>query len=81
MADDTTGSMETVGPPATTVSVSLLPADLMKTGREAGPASRPAAPVAAQAKPRPRATAPAAPPPVGTTPAEPATAPANNSAI
>src|SRR5436305_10876810 len=49
-----------VGPPATTVSnVSLLPADLLKGGRAAAPAT--AAPAAAPApKPRPRVRRPAA---------------------
>jgi cytoskeleton protein RodZ len=60
-----------VGPPATTVSnVSLLPADLLKTGPAAAPAAAipvPAAPQATAPEPRPRvrppaATAPARPP-------------------
>ena len=58
-----------VGPPATTVSVSLLPADLMKGGKAATPAAP--APTAPAAKPRvkkPAATAPAATPAPAETP-------------
>jgi cytoskeleton protein RodZ len=59
-----------LGPPATTVNVSLLPADLLKTGQPAAapaPASPP--PAAPAPKPRrPRATAPA-PAPTTTPPA------------
>jgi|tagenome__1003787_1003787.scaffolds.fasta_scaffold20983551_2 cytoskeleton protein RodZ len=53
-----------VGPPATTVSVSLLPADLMKGGKAASavPAA-PAAPPAPMPKPRPGVRQPSAPAP------------------
>jgi len=71
-----------IGPAATKVSVSLLPADLMKTGQAARPAPAAAAPAPAQApapvRARPRATTPA---PAATPPAEPSAAPTNNSAI
>ena len=71
-----------IGPAATKVSVSLLPADLMKTGQAARPAPAAAAPAPAQApapvRARPRATTPA---PTATPPAEPSAAPTNNSAI
>ena len=68
----------TIGPAATKVKVSLLPADLMKSGQAA-----PAAPAPAEAspRPRPRAATPTAAPPAATPPADPATAPTNNSAI
>jgi cytoskeletal protein RodZ len=70
-----------IGPAATKVTVSLLPADLMKTGQTTAPAAAPtsSAPPAAvaphprAAPQRPRATAPApaaaAPPPTETQPA------------
>jgi len=71
-----------IGPAATKVSVSLLPADLMKTGQAARPAPAAAAPAPAQApapvRARTRATTPA---PAATPPAEPSAAPTNNSAI
>lgn len=58
-----------VGPPATTVSVSLLPADLMKGGKAATPAApAPAAPAAKPRVKKPAATAPAAPPAPAETP-------------
>ncbi len=64
-----------LGPPATTVNVSLLPADLLKTGQPAATppaATPPAAPpprTAPAPKPRrPRATAPAPAPPPTTPP-------------
>ena len=65
-----------VGPPSTTVrDVSLLPADLLRTGQPAAPA--PAASTAAPPPPaaRPRAQRPAATAPVTTAPAPPAAAP------
>jgi cytoskeleton protein RodZ len=69
-----------IGPAATKVKVSLLPADLMKSGQAASAA--PAAPPAeASPRPRPRAATPTAAPPAATPPADPATAPTNNSAI
>lgn len=74
-----------IGPAATKVTVSLLPADLMKTGQaSATPAAAapPPAPSTAPTRARPRAATPAAPPPAATPSAtEPATAPTNNSAI
>ena len=68
-----------IGPAATKVTVSLLPADLMKAGQAAGPA--PAATLAPPAtaprtrpvQQRPRATAPA---PAASAPAQPQTEPA-----
>ncbi len=69
-----------IGPPATTVTASLLPADLMRSGQALAPAQPSAAPAAPA--PRPRATrprqqvSPAAPAPV--TP-EPTPTPSSNS--
>jgi len=68
-----------IGPAATKVTVSLLPADLMKAGQAAGPApaATPAPPATApRTRPvqqRPRATAPA---PAASAPAQPQTEPA-----
>ena len=73
-----------IGPAATKVTVSLLPADLMKAGGTAAPApaaATPTAPAPVPARARPRASAPAATAPAPAPPAEPATAPTNNSAI
>jgi cytoskeletal protein RodZ len=61
-----------VGAPATTVAVSLLPADLLK-GPQAAPPAPDTQPAAAAPKPRPRRPSPAAP-----APAPPAAAPTAN---
>jgi cytoskeleton protein RodZ len=64
-----------LGPPATTVNVSLLPADLLKTGQPAA-APAPASPPAAASAPKPRrarATAPAPTPAPTTPPPQPST--------
>jgi hypothetical protein len=71
----------TIGPAATKVKVSLLPADLMKSGQAASAAPAAPAPAEASPRPRPRAATPTAAPPAATPPADPATAPTNNSAI
>jgi len=67
-----------LGPPATTVNVSLLPADLLKTGQPAAaPTAAPPLPAAPTPKPRrPRATAPAPAPELATPP--PATTTTNS---
>jgi cytoskeletal protein RodZ len=70
-----------LGPPATTVNVSLLPADLLKAGAAPAP-SQPAPAISAPPPPRasapaPRQRAPAAAPPA-TTPEAPSPAPTNN---
>jgi len=64
-----------LGPPATTVNVSLLPADLLKTGQPAvAPTAAPPPPAAPAPKPRrPRVTAPAPAPAPATPPATPTT--------
>ena len=80
-----TAAAPALGPPATTVNVSLLPADLMRTGPAAAPtATAPApAPPARTSSPAPaprRSAPPAASPPSATAPETPSAAPTNNSA-
>lgn len=69
-----------VGPPATTVAdVSLMPADLLKTGQAPAPAATPPPPAPKPPTKRPRATAPpAAAPAQPPAPATPPPAPTNN---
>ena len=80
-----TAAAPALGPPATTVNVSLLPADLMRTGPAAAPtatatASAPPARTSSPA-PAPRRSAPAATsPPPATAPETPSAAATNNSA-
>ncbi len=70
-----------VGPPATTVAdISLLPADLLKTGQAPAPAAAPPSPAPRTVRPsHPKATAPpapVAPPPPAEAPPQPS--PTNN---
>jgi len=78
-----TAAAPALGPPATTVNVSLLPADLMRTGLAAAPTATAPAPPARTSSPAPaprRSTPPAASPPPATAPETPSAAPTNNSA-
>jgi len=78
-----TAAAPALGPPATTVNVSLLPADLMRTGLAAAPTATAPAPPARTSSPAPaprRSAPPAASPPPATAPETPSAAPTNNSA-
>ena len=78
-----TAAAPALGPPATTVNVSLLPADLMRTGPAAAPTATAPAPPARTSSPAPaprRSAPPAASPPSATAPETPSAAPTNNSA-